>query len=496
MPDDGQGLVTVIELAVAQLRFAGSMLFGLPFHGPSLERLIGAIQDTQREFGRVGSGYGELMGEPALDEAARRDVQWRRFRAQAVRAARETAYYREMFVHLGLDPTHLRPEDISALPTTPKEALRDHPDAFVRPAARPCLQATTTGTTGRPTSVCFSEYELRTMVALATMALLARQEVGPEDIVLVSTSSRGTLGTLSFAGACVRVGALVNVVAVAEPAHTLALLAEPRQVAGKKPRVSALSAYPSYLGELTQRGLEMGYRPEDFGLERILVGGEIVTAGLKARCQRLFGPVSFVEGYAMSETFPCGGQLCPDGHLHFEVSQGLVEVQAIGASAPALPGAPGTLLATPFLPYRETTMLLRYDTQDVVRALPTPPTCNLASLPATSNVLGKLRLSLQHDGGWTFPRQVLEALEATAEVPLPARWGYRSVPGGVAVEVVTPADTPAVRAAIGERLEEEGVPLRELELVGDRNCLRHPFPLRGDIREAAFGPPSSAEVTR
>ena len=70
-----------------------------------------------------------------------------------------------------------------------------------------------------------------------------------------------------------------------------------------------------------------GYRPADFGLERIFVGGEIVTEGLKARSQRLFGDARVIDSaYGMTEIWPFGGQSCEEGHLHYEVSQGLVEV--------------------------------------------------------------------------------------------------------------------------------------------------------------------------
>src|SRR5262249_26975011 len=155
-------------------------------------------------------------------------------------------------------------------------------------------------------------------------------------------------------------------------------------LAGKKPRVSMLSIYPSYLGELITCGLQQGYRPADFGLERISTGGEIVTAGLKQRCRQLFGAGQFVEGDGMTEPWPFGGTLGAEGHLHFEPSHGLLEVLGIENGAPAQPGAVGTLVLTPFPPFRETTIVLRYDTQDVVRPLAGPLTCDLRRLPATS----------------------------------------------------------------------------------------------------------------
>ena len=51
-----------------------------------------------------------------------------------------------------------------------------------------------------------------------------------------------------------------------------------------------------------------------------------------------------------------------------EVSQGLLEVSNVETAAPALAGETGTIVATPFRPYRETTLVLRYETGDVVNS--------------------------------------------------------------------------------------------------------------------------------
>ena len=216
----------------------------------------------------------------------------------------------------------------------------------------------------------------------------------------------------------------------------------------------------------------------------------VSTGSLQTRSQRLFGSVHVLEGgYGMTEIWPFGGRPCVAGHLHFEPSQGLLEVYNVETAAPVLAGETGTIVASPFLSYRETTLVLRYDTGDVVRMLPEPLTCSLRHQPATSPLLGKLSLSVRHEQGWTYPRQLSEALEALEEVPLPARYGCWAVSGGVAVEVVVRDDSLDARRKIETSLEEQGVPVRELHLLGDRRQLRHPMPLRGDLREQAFSLP-------
>ena len=307
----------MLVTAFAQLRFAVALATGRPFPAWALDRLVADAVATRREFGAIGPDGEELLTGPALDLEARRDIQLRRFRAQAGRAARETAYYGRLFAELGLNPGKLTWDEVGRLPLTPKTALREDPDAFVRRGARCLLRTTTTGTTGTPTCVCFSAVELRSMTALAALAALFEGQLGPADVALMATSSRATLGNLNLAGACVGTGALLQPVGLIEPAQTLALLARPLALPGRKSKVSYLSTYASYLGELVELGLRQGYGPGDFGLEWVAVGGEVVTEGLRARARRLFGEVRFAEGYAMTETFPFGGARCEQGHLHF-----------------------------------------------------------------------------------------------------------------------------------------------------------------------------------
>jgi phenylacetate-coenzyme A ligase PaaK-like adenylate-forming protein len=196
----------------------------------------------------------------------------------------------------------------------------------------------------------------------------------------------------------------------------------------------------------------------------------------------------------MTEIWPVGGRLCEADHLHFEVSQGLIEVQQFDNTTLAEEGDVGTLVVTPFPPYRETTLLLRYDTQDVVRVLPSALSCSLRHLPATSNILGKRNFMVQHEQGQTFPRAVLEALEAVEELPLPARCGFWSVPGGVALEVQCRENTPTLQQKIKDNLQEWGVSVQALHLIERGQPLRHPLPLRCDLREQHFADLSPSPV--
>ena len=75
----------------------------------------------------------------------------------------------------------------------------------------------------------------------------------------------------------------------------------------------------------------------------------------------------------VAQTFGVGGQVCADGHLHFHPVHGLVEWVDPDTHLPIGSDGIGTLVITPLPPFRETTLLLRYDTQDLVRVIAEPP---------------------------------------------------------------------------------------------------------------------------
>jgi phenylacetate-CoA ligase len=475
----------VLGTALAQISYATSVAFGARFSQRALDHLVAAALSTCAEFGEIGAGAGELATGPALDEQERRLMATRRFRAVADRASRETPYYRRLFAELDVDPKRLRESDIGRLPLTTKDDVRADPDAFVAARARPTLLATTTGTTGLPASIAFSAYELRVAVSISALGSLVGGHLDPADVVLMTTSATAVLGNLGLAGACARIGAAAEIAGVSEPAATLSALRRRRGLPGHKSRVSVLSAYPSYLDELVACALEQGLGPADFGLERILLGGEVSTLRLRDRCRRAFGDVDFLELYAMTETIPFGARGCSAGHLHFDGSVGLLEVVEPESGTPARPGHVGALVVTPFPPYREATLLLRYATRDLVRTLPQTAMCELAAMPATSRMLGKQDFAVRGEDGWTTPLALLEALESVEKLPLPIRHGFWGCADGVAVEVFCgPEAGGGTATRIWEALEEWAIPVAEVRVVDRPDALTRPVPLRCDLREA------------
>ncbi len=467
----------VMDQAAAEAAYGASILHGEPMPAAALRALL----DACRRFAAAGDPARVppptfIWVDHGGPEAARRNLEGR-VRRQAERAAAQTAFYGDLFARIGLDPAALTLDDVGRIPVLRKEAVLARPYDFVCRDASVAHRTHTGGTGGAPPlGLCFSAYEIGLAAHETALGAMLNRSTTEADVILIPANSRQVLSSITLAAAMHLLGAAVVWGWLSRPDVTLAQLAETHGIPGKHPKITRTAAYPSLLGEMVSLGLAQGYGPGDFGLRQLDLGGEIATDGLRRRARALIGEdVTLWEGYGMSETWGAGGGVCPAGNLHFEYT-GLWEFLDPDTYAPAAEGTVATCVASTLPPFRDTTLLLRYDTEDLVRPLGACP-CGFAS-QVTTKLLGKRHRSVRHADGWTTPRDVLEALEGVDAVRLPARCGFWAEDGGVAVEVVAP---PAARAAVGDALESRGVPLRRLVLRDGRDALERPYPLRVDM---------------
>ena len=411
----------MLDTALRQLRHGLAVTTGRRIRVDDVLALVTHLRATVAEFGRLDRGRMlEALGA-AVDPEFRRSMDERRWRAAVRNAYEGTVYYRDVLDRLGVRPKDLTLDRAAELPPTPKSALRALPEVFVDSRAHVAMEAYTTGTTGTPTSCWFSAYELELAAAYGAVSLLVNFGIGTCDMIAICTSSRTVLGGHTFLRSARLAGAGTVVIGVIDPAEALSRLTTPVHLPGKKPRISVLSAFPSYLSRLVQTGERLGYTAGDFAMEKILTGGEVLSTALRRRVETFFG-AEVHEGFAMTEVFPFSGQVCTHGHLHFAADQGLVEVLDPVTFTPTAPGEVGTLVITPFPPYRETTLVLRLATGDLVRRLSEQPTCEHAGQPATSPLLGKAALTPETGARPLYQRDIHELLDARPELPAPLRY--------------------------------------------------------------------------
>jgi phenylacetate-CoA ligase len=468
----------MLETGIRQFRMAMGMVWGRKLDTTNLARLVEDALATLAEFGEPGSDVQAVLDGPLADPDSRADFASRCLRRTARRLDAQSPFYSRRFAAAGIPAGKLDVEKLRSIPVTVKRDLVDRPAEFLCADSTRYLATRTTGTTGRPAEIWLSRYELELLAGLGALAGILRDENRASDLVQVNVSSRATLSVHLSAAVSRLVGSGCRVLGIVPPDEALDSLTEGG--------VTLLATVPSYLAELVTAARRRGLGPADFRLRRIDGGGEVLSPSLAAAAQETFGVPRVTDVFAMTEVFPVTGRTCSARHLHHDINMGLVELLDLETGEPAAPGALATVVITPYYPYRECMPIFRYDTRDVVRCLPEGTLdCEVAGIPATSQVLGKadhiLRLGPTQV---VTPRDLVEAVEALPSQPWPARFRAEAVEGRIRLSLPRSAVEGLGEADAVDHFGRHGLDL-DLALVPDAEAasLRQ---LRSDLHETTF----------
>jgi phenylacetate-CoA ligase len=468
----------VFETGARQFRMAMSMVRGRRLNTRNLGRLVDDALATLAEFGEPGADVQQIVDGPASDPQARSHLANQGIRRTAARLAAQSPFYARRFAAAGVRPDRLEVAGLGAIPVTVKSDLVARPAEFQCGDVARHLSTRTTGTTGRPAEIWLSRYEMELWPALVALAGVLRDELRPSDVMQVNISSRQTAAVHIDVAACRLVGAGCRVLGVVPVDESLDALAGGGS--------TLLSASPSYLAEMLVAARRRGMGPADFRLRGIQAGGEVLSPSVAAAVRETFGVSAISDNFGMTEVIPVAARSCSQGHLHHDITTGLVEYLDVDTAEPAEPGALATIVITPFFPYRDCMPVFRYDTRDMVRRLPDGPlTCELSGMPATSHLLGKadhlIRLGA-HDV--VAPRQLVEAVEALPTRPWPAR--FRSEVHNGRIRLTLPAAAVAGFGEVAARRQfaEAGLDV-DLAVVSDEQA-RSLRPVRSDLHEKTF----------
>lgn len=470
----------MFETGTRQLRMAMSMVRGRPINPRNVERLIGDALLTLRTFGAPGDDVRQLLDGPFADPKARREFQNAAIRRTAERLGKLSPYYRQLFGAGGIVPDKLTVDDMTAIPMTTKRELIDRQRHFLVEGSHPYLSTRTTGTTGRPTEVWLSRYEVELWPALGALSGVLRGEIGPDDCMQINISSRATAAVQQNLSVCRLVGASSRVIGVVAADESIDSLLQ-----GGNRAPTLLNTYPSYLASLVGAARCRGLGPDDFRLRRIDCGGEVLSAALAQAATETFG-ARVNDTFGMTEVLPVSGRVCDQSHLHHDLNMGFIEVIDLETGAPAPPGGLGTTVITPYYPYRECMPVFRYDTRDIVRRLPDEPlTCELGGIPGTSRILGKADHVLKVGSRVLAVRDIVEIIEAMPSQPWPARFSA-AVEGGRLRLTMSDSDLDAgAKAQLRERFAESGLDV-EVRAGIPHVAPDELRPLRVDLLETTF----------
>jgi phenylacetate-CoA ligase len=465
----------VFETGVRQLRLALSMIWGRRFDTDSLTRLVADAVATIAEFGELGLDAREVVETPFTDPAERVEHADRSLQRTARRLDELSPFYADWFAAHNFRAGAADTATLLSLPVTTKHDVMSRTEDFICRGTQPHLATRTTGTTGRALEIWLSRYELEVAAALGALSAVLHDELRADDLVQVHVSSRATAAVQLASMTCRLVGARCRILGIIPVDDALDALAG---------SATTLSANASYLAELVVAAQRRGLSPVDFRLRRIDCVSEILSPAVRAAAEQTFGaPVS--DNFGMTEVIPVTGTSCSAGHLHHDLTMGHVEVLGLHTGTTAEPAEIGTLVVTPYFPYRECMPVLRYDTRDVVRQLPGPAECEQAGLPATSAVLGKASqlITLGHDHIAT-PRQLVEAVEDLPSKPWPARFHAEADGGRLRIDLPAGAVTGLTSAGLSDHFAEHGLDAR-VRVLADHQA-RSLRQVRSDLRELTF----------
>lgn len=472
----------MFETGIRQFRMAMAMVWGYHINPRNVERLVEDGLKTLKEFGAPGDDVQQLLDGPFADAKARQDFQNRSLQRTARRLARFSPYYQKLFATLDINLEKLTIADMPHIPVTQKRALREQPQDFITTNTQPYVATRTTGTTGQPTEIWLSRYEIELWPALAALSGLLRNEINPNDCLQINISSRATAAVQQSLTVCRLAGARTLVLGIIPPDESLDSL-----ISNSDEAPTLLSTYPSYLAQLVKAARRRGLGPQDFRLRRIDCGGEVLSATVTQAAYETLGPTLVNDTFGMTEILPVSGRVCNQGHLHHDLNIGFVEIIDLETGKPAAPGRLGTVVVTPYYPYRECMPVFRYDTRDVVRALSASPlTCELAGVPATSRILGKADHLLHVREQVVTLRDLVEVYEALPSQPWPARFNAWIEDDHIELMVPEEALIDVTREEVERRFREVGIAVHVANCVVREEDMKQLRSLRADLLENTF----------
>ncbi|MEJ2671806.1 MAG: phenylacetate--CoA ligase [Deltaproteobacteria bacterium] len=336
-------------------------------------------------------------------------LQLKRLQAVVERVYHLVPFYRRRMDELGVKPKHIRTvEDIRLLPFTAKQDLRDNYPfgMFAAPMDQIVRIHASSGTTGKPTPVAYTQRDLETWSELIARALAAAG-AHQGDIVHVAYGYGLFTGGLGFHYGAERLGAAVIPVSGGQTRRQIMLI----QDFGP----TVLCCTPSFALYLAEVGQEMGVDFAETNLRLGVFGAESWTDGIRQEIENRLR-IDALDIYGLSEVLGPGVAIeCLEAKkgLHIFEDHFLPEIINPATMEAIAPGELGELVITTLT--KEALPLLRYRTRDITSLNYTPCRCG-RSMARISRFQGRSDDMLIIRGVNVFPSQIESVLMETPGV--------------------------------------------------------------------------------
>jgi phenylacetate-CoA ligase len=332
-----------------------------------------------------------------------RECQEEIFRRHLDYISKNSPYYRRTLS--GIDTSKIGLDNLSELPLTDKFHLAKYGDDFL---AAPPVEIVdivfSSGTTGRPTRIMYTENDLKRLAYNEEISFAACGVTTGDVVLLTCTMDRCFIAGLAYFLGIRSLGAAAVRNGLNSPASHLEIII--------RSRPTVIVGVPSFLLKLGRYLESQGHDPRRAGVSKLVCIGEplrdkdMSLLRMGANLEEIWGAKVF-STYASSETITsfCECTMQAGGHLHPDLA--LVEI--IDEQGNVLPfGQTGEVVVTPLS--IEGMPMLRFRTGDVSFLMEGPCGCGRFS-PRLGPIVGRKKQMIKYRGTTLYPQAIYSVLD-------------------------------------------------------------------------------------
>jgi phenylacetate-CoA ligase len=326
------------------------------------------------------------------------ELQLSRLQWSLMHAYKNVPFYRDQFDAAGVHPADIKSlEDLAKFPFTVKDDLRqNYPFGMLAVPMRDVVRIhASSGTTGRPTVVAYSQNDIDMWASLMARSIRAAGGT-PHDIVQVSYGYGLFTGGLGAHYGAERLGCAVIPMSGGQTEKQVQLIQD------LKPTIIMVT--PSYMLNIADEFERQGLDPRQTSLRVGIFGAEPWTDTMREEIETRFG-IDAVDIYGLSEIMGPGvAQECVETKDGLTLWEDIFYPEIIDPeTGEVLPdGEEGELVLTSLV--KEAMPIIRYRTRDRTRLL--PPTAR--SMRRLARITGRTDDMLIIRGVNVFPTQIEE----------------------------------------------------------------------------------------
>jgi phenylacetate-CoA ligase len=320
--------------------------------------------------------------------------------------ASASPFYRSLFREKKVDSDNVTLENLRLLPLTDKTMLSEHNEDFLAvPRSEIVDIVLSSGTTGRPTIMMYTENDLRRLAYNEEISFISCGMTREDIVLLTCTIDRCFIaglayfsGVRSLGAAAIRNGlsSFESHLEIIKRMHPTALVGVPTFLLKLGSFIQAQNIDPASVG--VRKLICIGEPLRDRGLAFLKIGDELET---------LWG-ARIYSTYASSETITsfCECTAQRGGHLHPD----LAVVEIVNDQGQVLPsGEVGEVVMTPLA--IEGMPLLRFRTGDMSFLINEPCSCGRNS-PRLGPILGRNKQMIKFRGTTLYPNSIYAVLDS------------------------------------------------------------------------------------